>query len=129
MKVVMFHFVPVYFSEIPSHDLNRACQFYAALFGEKVEVKDYLGHWRAILPSAEGRIVGTIVFDPQHMTPSAQGINVYLQVFDLDKALEVVEQEGRSVVFPKTDAGFEMGHIAWIRDREGNRLALQQVPT
>ncbi len=111
--------------EIPSYDLERAARFYSAILGFAVPVEDFGGHPAGVL-RVDGVPVGGIRCSPEHLVPSDQGINPYFRVADIRSAVEEALEHGGEVIVPVTDAG-DLGLFAWIRDSEGNRIALNQL--
>ncbi len=111
--------------EIPSYDLGRAARFYAAVLGIDVPIEDFGGHPAAVL-RVDGAAVGGIRCSPEHLRPSDQGVNPYFRVDDLTLSVEQAVAHGGDVLVPVTDAG-NLGSFAWIRDSEGNRVALNQT--
>jgi predicted enzyme related to lactoylglutathione lyase len=107
--------------EIFVSDLPRAQAFYEAILGTKLRFEDFGGTPMAIFPH-EG-LKGALVKHPRR-GPSAEGAITYLNCNGrLDEALARVPAAGGAVVMPKLDIG-EPGFIAWVRDTEGNTVAL-----
>jgi predicted enzyme related to lactoylglutathione lyase len=73
--------------EINALDLDRAVEFYIALLGREVVVKDIGGEQGGLLSSAEDPIMGVIRSAPEYVQPSDQGNNIYFRVEHLDGAL------------------------------------------
>ncbi len=111
--------------EIPSYDLARAARFYSAVLGIDVPVEDFGGHPAGVL-RFDGTAVGGIRCSPEHLRPSDQGVNPYFRVDELEAAVRAALDQGGEVLVPVTDAG-DLGSFAWIRDSEGNRVALNQT--
>jgi len=119
---------PVGYFEIPVADLDRAIEFYTAVFGFRLERQTIDGYDMALLPrndEAPGASGGLAKGDVY--IPSRTGAIVYFSVDDVDAALKRAEAEGGSVLYPKTAIG-QAGFIAEIEDSEGNRIALHSDP-
>ncbi len=111
--------------EIPSYDLPRAARFYSAVLGMDVPIEDFGGHPAGVL-RVDGAAVGGIRCSPEHLRPSDQGVNPYFRVDDIATAMENAVAQGGEIIVPIMDAG-DLGVFAWIRDSEGNRVALNQT--
>jgi predicted enzyme related to lactoylglutathione lyase len=114
--------------EIPADDVQRAKQFYGAIFGWQLED----------IPEMDYTIVRTTDVDPETQMPTTPGaINggmmqrtqdapgpvLTIDVDSIDEALKQVESAGGSVVRPRTEIP-GMGAFAYFTDTEGNTLGL-----
>jgi predicted enzyme related to lactoylglutathione lyase len=111
--------------EIPVRDLDRAVEFYQQLLGVELKRESFGGAPLAIFPFGEGQgeVGGALVYEPKR-APSRDGALLYLNAAGkLDAALDRVTRARGEVVQPKTDIG-PHGHIAVIRDSEGNLIGL-----
>jgi predicted enzyme related to lactoylglutathione lyase len=107
--------------EIFVADLPRAQAFYEAVLDTSLKTEDFGGMPMAVFP-AEG-LKGALVKHPRRQ-PSAEGAITYLNCNGrLDQALARVPAAGGAVLMPRTDIGAP-GFIAWVRDTEGNTVAL-----
>jgi len=115
--------------EIPVKNLERALDFYRAVFGlEATEIADdgvrrtttlYMGN-------AEGA-AGISLNQTQDFEPSDRGTLVYLyNGEDIDTVLPRVEPAGGKVTSGKTSMG-QAGYLALVVDTEGNTLALYNM--
>jgi predicted enzyme related to lactoylglutathione lyase len=111
--------------EIPVIDLDRATRFYDGLLGVRLRREVFGGSPMALFPSEHKLSVGGCLVKIEGRRPSADGPNVYLVVSDLAKSLGRLESVGGELVQPRTDIG-EHGHIAQVRDTEGNVIGLHQ---
>lgn len=108
--------------EIPVTDLDRAATFYGTVLDSTFERMD-LGGASAVFPADEDGVGGALILQDDN-APSATGPLVYIEAHSgIDAALARVEGAGGEVLLPKTDAG-GYGFYAYIKDTEGNRVAL-----
>jgi predicted enzyme related to lactoylglutathione lyase len=115
---------PVGWFEIPVVDLERAKNFYDAVFGFDLELHD-MGPMRMAwfpmienVPGAPGALIKM-----EGYTPSEDGIRVYFTAPDLEDTLERAAANGGEILMPRTSIG-EYGFIARFRDTEGNHIAI-----
>ena len=120
---------PVGWFEIYVDDLERAENFYKAVFGyefaRQPEKEGVLMSWFPMAqdqnaPMASGSLTQMEGYGPH---TGGGGTVVYFTVEDIDVALENVKNEGTEIVIPKTDIG-EHGIFAWVKDSEGNTIAI-----
>lgn len=111
--------------EIPAADFNRACRYYETVLGSKLRSSENAlpGTRLAVLDYAEPGVGGAIIA-ANHAKPSATGTLVYLHTPDLDSVLGRVKEAGGEVLMPKTFLNADIGHIAVMRDSEGNSVGL-----
>src|SRR3954451_21459877 len=118
--------------EIPTTDLNRAQQFYEALFGITMIPLDTPNLKMRMFPIDDMMtgVGGAIVYSGDFYTPSASaGPLIYLNANpDVQQVLDKVEAAGGKILVPKTQISPEDGYMAVILDTEGNRIALPSVP-
>ncbi len=115
---------PVNWFEIATEDLERAKDFYVAVFSRNmqyIDMPDAQMYMFEGAPDASGSL-GAIVKSSQN-TPSADGAIIYFSCEDLNNELEKVEAAGGKVLFPKMSIG-EFGFISQFIDSEGNRIGL-----
>jgi predicted enzyme related to lactoylglutathione lyase len=113
--------------EIPAQDFERAVNFYEKLLQISLNRQDFGGMPNAMFPYKDG--VGGAIAQVPYAKSGSDGTIVYLNVPSLellDSALAQVEALGGAVVMPKTFIG-DPGHMALIRDTEGNRVGLNVV--
>jgi predicted enzyme related to lactoylglutathione lyase len=108
--------------EIPVSNMDRAAKFYGELVGGPLRRETFQEIPHAFLGDPASGVGGALVKDP-HNKPSADGNVVYLGSADIEGAIARVRPLGAEVLVPKTDIG-EHGHIAVLRDSEGNRIGL-----
>lgn len=120
---------PVGWFEIYVEDLDRAEKFYGAVFGyqftRQPEKDGMVMSWFPMAndenaPMASGSLVKAAEYGPHK---GNGGTVVYFTVEDIEVALENVKNEGAEVTIPKTDIG-EHGVFAWVKDSEGNTIAI-----
>jgi predicted enzyme related to lactoylglutathione lyase len=114
--------------EIPVSNMARAVKFYETLFGFKLQ-RQTMGEfdmaWFPWLQTGTGS-PGSLVYSPEHYTPSDKGALVYFTAFsgDLNNELGRVEKAGGKVLRQKTLITEDIGYMALLLDTEGNRIAL-----
>ena len=112
--------VTVNWFEIPVQDLARAVEFYGTVLGEPLGTMDGPSGPMHVFMGADGP-AGALASD--ELTPSEQGVLVYLGCDDIPAALSRAEQAGGAIVQPKTSIG-PHGWIGRFTDTEGNAVAL-----
>lgn len=108
--------------EIPAPDVARAKQFYAALFGWRMEDSD-LGDAPYTMFQA-GSMMGGLDSSQQ---PSDKGVLLYLKVEDIPSTLQAIREAGGEVVTNKSqviDGSDAYGFAATFTDPNGNLLGL-----
>lgn len=113
--------------EIPVTDMDRAKQFYEAVFGFKIQVHPMGELIMGWFPYAQGKegAAGSLVKHPEAYRPSdSHGPVVYFTSADVQNELDRVEAAGGSIIQPKTQISEEIGYMALLKDSEGNRVAL-----
>lgn len=117
---------PVIYFEIPVNDMDRAIEFYSAVFDFTFE-KNIIDHNEmAFFPFEDGArgITGALAKGEIYI-PTLQGILIYFSTNVIDLMLEKVIKYGGEILYPKTSNG-ELGYVAEFKDCEGNRIALHQ---
>jgi predicted enzyme related to lactoylglutathione lyase len=112
--------------EIPVVDFPRAVKFYEATLAGKVRVEDFQGSQHGILPYTPPGVGGALVkFD--QVTPSVNGVRIYLAVGTgeraLDAAISRAREAGGLITLSKTSLG-DIGWIGIVQDSEGNSIGL-----
>ncbi|XZG71634.1 VOC family protein [Chitinibacteraceae bacterium HSL-7] len=111
--------------EIPVLDLDRAGQFYEALFATTL-TPTCCG--MKIFPYQEGSVGGGLI-QSDDFAPAKGGVLPYLNANgQLDTLLERLVALKAEIVQPKTEVSPEIGHIAIFIDCEGNRIGLHAEP-
>ncbi|MEM1384395.1 MAG: VOC family protein [Pseudomonadota bacterium] len=120
---------PICFFEIPVLDLDRAVSFYQRVFGFTFDRQTVDGYEMAFFPRADGQpgASGALAKGDDYK-PSRNGCILYFDVEDIDEVLRLSEAEGATLLYPKKYIG-EGGFVAEIEDSEGNRIALNAVPS
>jgi uncharacterized protein len=118
---------PVHYFEIPVSDLDRAIRFYSTVFGYRLERTVVDGHQMALFPAADGAsgASGALALGEVYV-PSVNGAIIYFSVDDIDPVLHRATSLGAEILYPKKSNGAQ-GHVAEIRDSEGNRIALHAL--
>ncbi len=113
--------------EIPVLDMPRAKKFYSKLL--KVELETFTNPEMEMetFPMEESGInaSGALVKSENYI-PSENGPVMYFMCNDVKRQVELTEELGGKVLFPKTSIG-ENGYIAHIIDSEGNRIGLHSA--
>ncbi|MEX0724350.1 MAG: VOC family protein [Gracilimonas sp.] len=113
--------------EIPASDIDRAKNFYEAIFNFEMPTLDIGdGLKMALFPATSGTVGGAIVKNNDWYVPSeTQGPLLYLNANpDLQQVLDSVEDAGGRITIPKRLITEDNGYMAVIIDSEGNRIAL-----
>lgn len=117
--------------EIPTQDINRAQQFYEAIFGIAMIPMDMEGIKMRMFPLDDmingigGAIVDSNGF---HKASATDGPLIYLNGNpDVQHILDKVEAAGGKVIVPKTMISPEHGFMGVFIDSEGNRIGLHSV--
>jgi predicted enzyme related to lactoylglutathione lyase len=118
--------------EIPSTDLDRATRFYEAIFQVSLIPMDIAQIRMRMFPIDDPMtgIGGAVVHAEGFYNPSdTHGPLIYLNGNpDVQHVLDRVEAAGGEILVPKTQISEDIGHMAVIRDTEGNRIALHSIP-
>jgi predicted enzyme related to lactoylglutathione lyase len=117
--------------EIPTNDINRAQQFYEAIFGITMIPMDMPNIQMRMFPLDDmmTQVGGALVDSGSFHKPSAtDGPLIYLNANpDVQIILDKVVAAGGSIIVPKTAISPEYGFMAVFMDTEGNRMALHSV--
>lgn len=112
--------------EIPVMDMDRAVKFYEAVFNIKLSRNPMGALDMSWFPSANGHGASGSLVHHEYYQPSADGVLIYFNCpsGDLSNELSRVELAGGKVLIPKRLISDEVGHMAVLKDTEGNRIAL-----
>ncbi len=107
--------------EIPVTDMQRASDFYSKVFSIKMEIQDFGSEKMACFPNNEGALVQS-----PELKISESGVLVSLNAGDnMDKALDVLQEEGGKIIKHKTKIEAEnMDYFAIFKDSEGNTIGI-----
>jgi predicted enzyme related to lactoylglutathione lyase len=114
--------------EIPVNEMDRAIQFYEAVFEFKID-RQVVGTldmgWFPWEDDGVGA-GGSLVYYPKEYKPSADGPLIYFTASsgDLQNELERVIPAGGKILGEKRLIAEGFGYMAVIQDTEGNRIAL-----
>ena len=113
--------------EIPVNDMERAKNFYAAVFNYEFNDMNMEGIEMAIFPWTPGapNASGALVKGNDYQ-PSQGGVKIYFQCDDLNTELNRVESNGGQIILSKTGLG-DFGHMGLIIDTEGNVIGLHSI--
>jgi predicted enzyme related to lactoylglutathione lyase len=116
---------PVVYFEIPVNDMDRAINFYKAVFHFEFDKEIIDGNEMALFPFTEGSsgISGALA-KGEIYKPTKDGIVIYFKTDSIDETLNLATANGGQILYPKTDNG--IGFVAEFEDTEGNRIALFQ---
>ncbi|RAJ08228.1 hypothetical protein LX64_00875 [Chitinophaga skermanii] len=119
---------PVAYFEIPVHDMARAVEFYANVFGYTFDIDTIDNYEMALFPwqAAHPGITGALVKGDVYKATN-NGIILYFHTNDIAYTLQCAIDNGAKVLYPITvneQYGFA---VAEFEDTEGNRIALRQV--
>lgn len=110
--------------EIPADNMDRAVEFYQSFLGIPIQRMDIQGMELGILPYQDQTVHGVII-KGEGYTPSADGTTLYFDAGEnLEEILKKVEQNGGTVLIPKTAHVDNSGFFALFLDSEGNKLGL-----
>lgn len=109
--------------EIPADEPERLISFYQKVFGWRIEKWDGpLEYWLVMTgPEEEPGIDGGLA----RRTDPEAGVEITIDVADLDRAIAEVEANGGEIIRPK-GAVPGVGWAAYIKDTEGNVLSLME---
>ncbi|MCC9071073.1 VOC family protein [Flavobacterium sp. F-65] len=118
---------PVVYFEIPVNDMERAVQFYSAVFNFEFERDVIHDNEMAFFPLSEDNsgISGALA-KGEIYKPTINGTLIYFKTEDIDATLNLALKNGAEVLFPITSNG-EFGSVAEFKDCEGNRIALHMA--
>lgn len=118
--------------EIPATDIDRAQQFYEAVFQVKMISMDFGNTKMRAFPLDDpmNGVGGTLIDSGGFHKPSAtDGPVIYLNGNpDVQVFLDRAEAAGGKILVPKTKISDEYGYMGFFLDTEGNRIAVHSVP-
>ncbi len=117
---------PIAWFEIVTDNLNRACQFYEAVFNVTLERQQMSEIQMAIFPYKEGFPSGALVKGAcyaMHNSGCGKSI-IYLNSPSIQMTLEKVKQQGGKIIFDTIALSGNLGFIAGFEDTEGNVIGL-----
>lgn len=117
---------PVSYFEIPVTDMERAIEFYEAVFSVALERRVIDGHDMALFPFDEngGGISGALAQGDSYL-PSNSGPRIYFFVANIDEALSRATAKGGRIAYKKKFTGAYW--VAEFEDSEGNQIALSSA--
>lgn len=112
--------------EIPVSDMDRAVQFYQAVFDVNVHVEQFGPMLMGWFPHDDKMFGagGALVYNEEFYQPSTNGTLVYFISEDVAVEIERIKNAGGEVIQEKTLISEEIGYMALFIDSEGNRVAL-----
>lgn len=118
---------PAVHFEIAGPDGPALQQFYRDLFGWNVEVTGEEMGFYGVVQANEGGIGGGILGTQEGMPPNY--VTVYIQVDDLQAALDKISGIGGGVLMPPIEIAPDVGSVAMFTDLAGNCMGLYAQPT
>ncbi|RXM44137.1 VOC family protein [Flavobacterium sp. YO12] len=118
---------PVVYFEIPVLYIERAIQFYSAVFNFDFERDVIHGNEMAFFPISENEsgISGALA-QGEIYNPTINGTLIYFATNNINETLDLAVKNGAEILFPVTSNG-EFGWVAEFKDCEGNRIALHMA--
>ncbi len=117
---------PVSYFEIPVADLDRAIEFYEAVFSVSLDRTVIDGHEMALFPFDEnGQGVSGALAKGESYVPSKFGPRIYFFVENIDETIDRAISKGGGLAYPKTKVGNFW--VAEFMDSEGNLIALSSA--
>ena len=118
---------PVVHFEIAGPDGPALRQFYSDLFGWNIEVQgEEIGNY-SLVSANEGGIGGGVYPTTEDM-PARSYVTFYVQVDDLQTALDKVAGMGGNAIMPPMEIAPGMGSIAMFVDPADNTIGLYSLP-
>lgn len=118
---------PVVYFEIPVSDIERAIQFYSAVFNFEFERDNIHDNEMAFFPlTKDNSGISGALAKGEIYKPTINGTLIYFKTEDIDATLNLALKNGAEVLFPITSNG-EFGSVAEFKDCEGNRIALHMA--
>ena len=116
---------PVVYFEIPVNDIDRAINFYKAVFNFEFDKENIDNNDMALFPffNQYSGISGALA-KGEIYKPTKEGVLIYFHTENMDDTLKLAISNGAQMLYPKTDNG--IGLVAEFEDTEGNRIALFQ---
>jgi predicted enzyme related to lactoylglutathione lyase len=105
--------------EIPAKDTKAGSQFYADMFGWKMQTDDNFNY--TMFQAGSGPGGGFTQVDGEHTNPG--DVLIYVDTEDIDASLAKAQSLGGAMVVPKTEIP-GMGWFAVMTDPTGNRIGL-----
>lgn len=116
---------PVVYFEIPVADMDRAIQFYNAVFHFDFHKENIDNIEMALFPFAnENAGISGALAKGEIYKPTKDGVVIYFKTKNIDETLKLATSHGGKILYPKTDNG--IGLVGEFEDTEGNRIALYQ---
>jgi uncharacterized protein len=112
---------PVIWWEIQVPELDKAQEFYSAVFGWTFEP---FGDDFVIAKTSDGAMVGGLVRSAADVSPAGRHVRIYFAVQDLEGTLRTAEANGGEVVDTRTLISEEYGWSATFADPTGIKLGL-----
>ena len=118
---------PVVHFEIAGPDGGALQQYYRDLFGWNIEAQSEEMGFYGVVQSNEGGIGGGVFQSQEGMPPNC--VTVYIEVDDLQAALDKIEAAGGATAMPPMEIGPGIGSIAMFMDPANNFMGLYSMPS
>jgi predicted enzyme related to lactoylglutathione lyase len=116
---------PVIYFEIPVNDIDRAMNFYKAVFHFDFYKENIDHNEMALFPFMdENSGISGALAKGEIYKPTKDGVVIYFKTENIDETLKNATTNGGHILYTKTDNG--IGLVAEFEDSEGNRIALFQ---
>lgn len=113
--------------EVPAVDIERARQFYAAVFKMDLTINEFGQDKMVVFPANGENVVHGALVQGEGYVPSMNGALVFFNGGnDLRDPLSRVEDAGGKILREKMAIG-EHGFIAVVKDTEGNKIAMHSM--
>jgi len=123
--------IRIVWAEVPVRNLDRAIQFYQAVFDARPAAAPQDGARRTttLTPFGNADVAGFSLNRSRCFNPGNHGPLIYLDAGeDMTVYLRRIDQAGGYVITPKTALASDGGSYATFLDTEGNLLALYSYP-
>ena len=118
---------PISWFEVPVIDMDRAVNFYNAVFGWDLQTMQAGPEFMAWFPMDEKNYgAGGILVQNKEYEPRDNGVLVYFGCADLGSTISKVPGAGGTILQDKKLISPEVGYMGLALDTEGNRIAFYE---
>ncbi|MFQ5981524.1 MAG: VOC family protein [Candidatus Heimdallarchaeota archaeon] len=104
--------------EIPVLDLEKAKEFFAAIFGWQADLESFPNYGIVEIPNSASIGLYKVEQIPEH------GINVVFEVADINQKLAEIKKLGGEIIREKQEIAPGIGFSAQFKDCFGNEMGL-----